>query len=312
MSSTTTTAMSKFSFQLRGVPVPFPNAIRRILLNETPVVEITDVQILENTTLVPHELLKHRTEMLPVNVRTTEEDTIREARISLRYEKVDVPAVVTTNDFAVSGTRTDVLLKDRDLGTPLYFMKLKKGEAIHITARLTINQKSSQVCLATYNYHVDEEKALIDAETYEGDDKKVFENFYKQKSYYLNEKGRPDWFDVNIESLGVVPAKDLVRSAVQQIRQRIRAWSKGAIVREGDGGSYLLTTTKEGHTIGALAQVVAYDLAMCSVVNYAVPHPLRPDMEFRFHTDKEPQSVLDAIATKVEELCDATISSIDK
>jgi DNA-directed RNA polymerase subunit L len=308
----TTTRMSKFSFQLRGVPVPFPNAIRRILLNETPVVEITDVQILENTTLVPHELLKHRTEMLPVNVRVTEEDTIREARLTLRYEKVDAPTIVTTNDFAVSGTRTDILLKDRDLGTPLFFTKLKKGEAIHITARLTINQKSSQVCLATYNYHVDEEKALIDAEKYEGDDKKVFENFYKQKSYYLNEKGRPDWFDINIESLGVVPAKDLVRGAVQQIRQRIRAWSKEPIIRDRDNGTYLLTTTKEGHTIGALAQAVGYDLGMCSVVSYDVPHPLRPDMNFKFHTDKEPQAVLDAIATKVEELCDATISSIDK
>ena len=43
------------TFQIRGVPVQFVNAIRRMLLNETPTVEITDVQILENDTLMPHE-----------------------------------------------------------------------------------------------------------------------------------------------------------------------------------------------------------------------------------------------------------------
>jgi hypothetical protein len=35
-------------------------------------------------------------------------------------------------------------------------------------------------------------------------------------------------------------------------------------------------------------------------------------MNLDFQTKKDPQVVLDAIATKVEELCDATISSIDK
>ena len=35
-----------FTFELKGVPVQFTNAIRRILLNETPTVELADVQIL--------------------------------------------------------------------------------------------------------------------------------------------------------------------------------------------------------------------------------------------------------------------------
>lgn len=310
MSSTTMSSL--YSFQLQGVPVPFVNAIRRILLNETPTVEISNVEILENTTLMPHELMKHRVEMLPVNVRPSEEDIIRDTRILLRFPPADKDRIITSNDFVVQGARNDIMLKDREYGTPVFFLKLKKGAEVHITAQLTVNQRASQVCLASYNYHVDEERAERDSQAHE--DKQLFKNFLIQKSYSVDEKGRPNHFDFRVESLGVVPPKELVRQAVAQIRQRIRAWSKEPIIRMKETGKFRVTTTKEGHTIGALAQVVGYDLGedTCWPINYDVPHPLRPEMNLDFQTKKDPQVVLDAIATKVEELCDATISSIDK
>ena len=58
----------ELSLQLRNFPVPFVNALRRIVLANIPTVVLRDVQILENTTQLPHEMLKHRFEMLPVNV----------------------------------------------------------------------------------------------------------------------------------------------------------------------------------------------------------------------------------------------------
>ena len=84
------------TFQVRNVPVQFVNAIRRMLLNETPTVEITDVQILENDTLMPHEVLRHRTEMLPVNVNPAQEDVIRDTRITLRLV-ADESRIVTSD-----------------------------------------------------------------------------------------------------------------------------------------------------------------------------------------------------------------------
>ena len=159
------TSMSGFrmTFELRKVPVQFANALRRMLLNETPVVELTDVQILENTTLMPHEVMKHRVEMLPVKCRPSEEDTVRNARILLRVPPVtEGPTrILTTDDFVVEATRTDLLLKDRDLDAPMYFLKLRPAETVHLTARLRVNPSSSQMCVATYSYHVDEELAKI-------------------------------------------------------------------------------------------------------------------------------------------------------
>ena len=305
----------RMTFELRGVPVQFANALRRMLLNETPVVELTDVQILENTTLMPHEVLKHRVEMLPVNCRPSEEDTVRNAKFLLRVPPVtDDPTtrMLTTSDFVVeSATRTNLLLKDRDLDTPMFFLKLRPAETVHLTARLRVNPSSSQMCVATYSYHVDEELAKIDEEKYE--DKVQFANFHRQMSYHRDEKGRPDWFDFTVESLGVVPAKDVALYCLKDLMRRAPLWIKETpIVREAEPSVYHLVSTVEGHTLGALAQNIAYNLGMCTFVSYDVPHPLRPEMIFTFRSvEKTPEEVLGAVVAKIVELCRSTISAME-
>lgn len=292
------------TFQIRNVPVQFVNAIRRTLLNETPTVEIADVQILENDTLMPHEVLRHRTEMLPVNVHPAQEDVIRDTKLTLRMV-AEENRIVTSNDFA-----NDVLMRDVDLGTPIFFLKLKKGEKIHIQGRLMLNPRGTQVCQAMYSYHIDEERMKIDAEKYE--DKETFNNFYKQRSYYVNSKGRPDWFDFTIESIGVIPAVELLKMTLKNLKTRITEWTKKAkesIIRESEKNVYHVVTA-EGHTVGALVQFLAYEI--CEFASYDVPHPLKNEMKFRFMTDKAPEEILAQVEKKIIELCDATISGIDK
>lgn len=303
----------RMTFELRGVPVQFANALRRMLLNETPTVELTDVQILENTTLMPHEVMKHRVEMLPVKCRPSEEDTVRNARILLRVPPVAEGGtrILTTDDFVVEATRTDLLLKDRDLDTPMFFLKLRPAETVHLTARLRVNPASSQMCVATYSYHVDEELAKADAEKFT--DKVQFANFHRQMSYHRNAEGRPDWFDFTVESVGVVPAKDVVLYCLKDLMRRAPLWVKeSAIVREAEPSVYHIVSTTEGHTMGALAQVIAYGLGMCTFVSYDVPHPLRPEMKFRFRSvEKTPEEVLTAVVEGITGLCRSTISAME-
>ena len=307
----------RMTFELRSVPVQFVNALRRMLLNETPVVELTDVQILENTTLMPHEVMKHRVEMLPIKCRPSEEDTVRNAKILLRVPPILEGAaaaptrMLTTDDFVVEATRTDLLLKDRDLGDPMFFLKLRPSETVHLTARLRVNPSSSQMCVATYSYHVDEELAKADSEKFA--DKVQFANFHRQMSYHRDAEGRPDWFDFTVESIGVVPAKDVVLFCLKDLMRRAPIWVKETpIVRESEPSVYHIVSTVEGHTMGALAQVVAYGLGMCTYVSYDVPHPLRPEMKFRFRSvEKTPEEVLTAVVAGITELCRSTISAME-
>jgi DNA-directed RNA polymerase subunit L len=301
----------RMKFQIRGVPVQFANGIRRILLNDMPVVEVADVKIHENSTLMPHEMLQLRAELLPLNVRHTEEDLIRSAKITLN---VSGARKVTTNDFTITGGREDILMKDRDLGTPLYFLKMKDGESVHMTAGLRVNSHSSHVCVATYMYHVNEELAeedkasfLEDNEGWEGAER-VFENFYKQRSFYRNEKGRPDWFDFEVESIGVIPARDLVKDSLAILKRHVLDWTKNDIIREKEENAYRVNAESGGHTVGALVQAILYESGLCQVVMYDVPHPLRTDMSVRFLTEKAPEEIMSYVASKVSEYCDTCVS----
>lgn len=292
------------TFEIRGVPVQFVNAIRRMLLNETQCVEISSVEILENDTMMPHELLKHRTEMLPVKVHPAQEDLIRDTKITLRMVADDTK-VVTTDDFA-----NDVLMRDVDLNTPLFFLRLKKDEKLHIQGRLRLNPYGTQVCQATYSYHIDQERSKIDAEKYE--DKETFHNFYRQRSFHVSEKGQPNWFDFTLESIGVIPAVEILKMTLKNLKLKMSDWTKKAresIIRESEKNVYNIVSA-EGHTLGALIQILAYD--MCDFASYDVPHPLKSEMKFRFVTEKPPEEILSALEKRIVEMCDATISGIDK
>jgi hypothetical protein len=108
----------RLTFELIKAPVPFVNALRRILLAEIPTVVIRDVVIRENTSQMIHEMLKHRVEMLPVNVKASEGDVIRDTKLTVRFSSSPEAREVTSDDFVANGPRSGVLLKDRDLGAP--------------------------------------------------------------------------------------------------------------------------------------------------------------------------------------------------
>ena len=295
-------------FEMKGVPVQFVNAIRRVLLNETPTVVLGGIQIHTNTTRMPHEMLQLRTELLPVNVRTSEEDLLRSAKLTLRIN-AEEDVRVYSSDFVVEGSRTDVLMLDRDLGTPLFFLKMKKGEAVHVTAGLRVEQGSSHCCVATYSYHIDADKVDAAREAYIAENKSdpngyVFDNSHRQLVYHQNEKGRPDWFDVTVESIGVIPARELVKDALATIKKNTIEWSRSDIIREKETNAYMVVSDIGGITVSALVQAVLYDSGLCSFVSYDRLHPLRTETTVRFLTERTPEEIMAFVVAKVTEYCD--------
>jgi hypothetical protein len=293
---------------MKGVPVQFVNAIRRVLLNETPTVVLGGIQIHTNTTRMPHEMLQLRTELLPVNVRTSEEDLLRSAKLTLRIN-AEEDVRVYSSDFVVEGSRTDVLMLDRDLGTPLFFLKMKKGEAVHVTAGLRVEQGSSHCCVATYSYHIDADKVDAAREAYIAENKSdpngyVFDNSHRQLVYHKNEKGRPDWFDVTVESIGVIPARELVKDALATIKKNTIEWSRSDIIREKETNAYMVVSDIGGITVSALVQAVLYDSGLCSFVSYDRLHPLRTETTVRFLTERTPEEIMAFVVAKVTEYCD--------
>lgn len=307
--------------ELKNVPVSFVNALRRILLAEIPTVVVSNVQILENTSAMTHEMLRHRMEMLPVNVRAEEVAVVRDTKIELRIVSADKRTEVTTDDFVVVGPRKDVLLRDRDLETPLVFLYLNPGETIHIKATLSVQStKASQVCVATFRNHIDPEVAKVDRDTFVarvGDDiasqreaGRIFDTFHIQRSFHRNkETGRPDWFDFTVESIGVTPAKDLLKKAVTILQDKLAEFAKLPVVREGD--AFRVDIPNETYTLGALVQELLY---LSNRVDYAsmdIGHPLVPKLAIRFASKTEaPEGILEGVRKEASALCENVLTTV--
>ena len=299
-----------FHAELKKFPVTFANALRRILLTDIPTVVIRDVQILENTTQLPHEMLRHRVEMLPVDVRPTDASTIRDAKIELRIlPQAEGARTIRTNDFTVESSRPTILMNDRDTNAPLLFLRVRPNESVHIRAKLAVETKTaSQVCTASTAWHVDPVRAKEDKRVFVDDNggvPMVFDNFYIQRSYSRDDKGRPDWIDLDVESVGVIPAKELVRMAVQVLRKAVGDYldEAGKNIERQKDDEFRIQLEQGGHTVCALLQEVIYSGANVNFVSYDIPHPLRAETVLRFHTKQSPESILGAARTIVEEYC---------
>jgi DNA-directed RNA polymerase subunit L len=305
--------VSKDAFHLngefQGFPLTFVNGLRRIILSEIPTVVIRDVQILSNTTQMPHEMLKHRMELLPVNVDPSDTAIIKDATIELRlYADPENNRDITTDDFVIQSGREHILMRDRDLDTPLLFLRVKKGEIVHVKGRLAV-ENGSQVCTASTKFHIDEERAKIDREKYveTGGDPRVFDNFQIQKSYSIDELGRPNWIDMNIESVGVLKSKHILKLALQILKTKVDTWmteGKDNISRESEKDVYHISLNQGGHTVGALLQEVIYHTKTTEFVSYDIPHPLKSEMVLRFLSKDKPEDVLKNAQTVIHEYCE--------
>jgi DNA-directed RNA polymerase alpha subunit len=308
--------------ELKNVPVSFVNGLRRILLAEIPTVVVSNVQILENSSSMTHEMVRHRTEMLPVNVRAEEVAVVRDTKLELRVVADKEPREVTTDDFVATGPRGDILLKDRDLGTPLLFMVLKPGEAIHIKTSLVIQStKTSQVCVSTFKNHIDPDIVKVDRDTFvsqAGDDPaaqreaaRIFDVFHIQRCFHRNkETGRPDWFDLTVESIGTTPARDLVKKAAEVLQEKVNEFVKLPILRE-DEGWFRVEVPGETHTLGALVQEMVYLANTTEFISMDIGHPLVPKLIIRFNSKTgNPEDVIKRFQTEASALCENVLSTV--
>ena len=298
--------------ELTNVPIGFVNALRRICLTELPVVFMSNIEILDNNSQLTHEMIHHRVEMLPIDVRPEETGILRDTKIELRFLPSPDPREVTSGDFVVQGPRKDIVLKDRDLGTPHFFMNLKANESLHIKASLSIEPKGmSHVCVSTFSNHVDPVRASIDKESWisQGGDPREFDNFHYQRSYSRDENGRPNHFDFRVESIGVVKAKDLVKQAAELLKEKVLEWAKTPIQRQGDNW-YVMETEGETYTLGQVAQEMIYSAGLVDFVSRDAGHPLVPKLTIRFQTKLQPDAVVERFKQEAVALCESVLKSV--
>lgn len=302
--------------EIRDVPVAFVNALRRTVMSDVPVVTVANVQILDNKTKMTHEMLRHRMEMIPINVKPEDVAVIRDTTIELRYLPLDKARTITTDDFVVVGPRKDVILKDRDLGTPLLFMYLEPNESVQIRANLAIESRGlSHTCVAVHSYHIDRERAEQNLSDFvdKGGDPRVFKNFYIQRSYSQDpETKRPNHFDFAVESIGVLEAPDIVKRAAGILKAKFEEFAGLPILREGKGEYIIKSEELDPFTVGLTAQSLIYNAGLADYVGLENPHPLKRDLVLKFTIKSaiQPEAVINRFKEEALALCENILRTV--
>ena len=110
------------SIKLKGVPLQYSNALRRLCLNGVPIFAIDTVDILENTSVLPDEGLAHRLGLVPIKTDLTRfnEPSKCECQSEIGCSNCKVMLILDSGDSEVSKTIfTDELTSEDDSVKPV-------------------------------------------------------------------------------------------------------------------------------------------------------------------------------------------------
>jgi len=110
------------SLKLKGVPLQYANALRRICLNGVPVFAIDTIDVIENTSVLPDEGLAHRLGLVPIktDLKRFNEPSKCDCQSEIGCSNCKVMLVLDTGDTDVTKTIfTDELTSEDDSVKPV-------------------------------------------------------------------------------------------------------------------------------------------------------------------------------------------------
>ena len=110
------------SIKLKGIPLQYSNALRRLCLNGVPIFAIDTVDIIENSSVLPNEGLAHRLGLIPIKTDLTRfnEPAKCECQSETGCSNCKVMLVLDSGDTDVTKTIfTDELTSEDDSIKPV-------------------------------------------------------------------------------------------------------------------------------------------------------------------------------------------------
>ncbi len=122
--------------RLKGIPLQYANALRRICLNGIMVFAVDTVDVIENTSSLPDEALAHRLGLIPLKTDLTEFKNIREIDVNESSNRVmlviDEVADETRTILSADMTSQDTYVKPSSDKIPI--VQLAPGQKVKVEA----------------------------------------------------------------------------------------------------------------------------------------------------------------------------------
>lgn len=271
------------------IPIPFANAVRRIMISEINSVGIDrdSINLLNNRTVLHNDFIKERLSFLPV--KHTDHFLDYTLKLNIENNELDIKEIYA-KDIEVYENSTKVSADKIFVYPDALFTKLKFTNKLHFEAKLKLstNKEDGSVfnptCVSLYRFEKDDVKIkelLSKLET--EDDKLEFQLGESERYYKKNEYEQPECYHFEVETIGGLESKKIVNKALEVLKNKLLLL-KGYIT-EGNITKVIKSESKhmknaidykilnEDDTLG---NIMTYQLHNNTSVNYAgyyIPHP---------------------------------------
>ena len=194
---------SRIRIRLKGVDRAYANAIRRVAISQVPTLAIDDVVILENSSVMFDELVAHRLGLIPLK---TDLDRFNlpdqcDCKSALGCPKCRVLLVLDAeaSDRVRTVSSGDLISEDpesKPVSDNIPIVKLAPGQKIKLEAYARLGKGSEHA------------------------------KWQPTAASVLIETARPDEFELYIESVGSLPAPEILARSIQKIQQSLVEFSK--------------------------------------------------------------------------------------
>jgi DNA-directed RNA polymerase subunit D len=193
---------SKIRLRMKGIDRAYANAIRRLAISQVPTMAIDDVVILENSSVMFDELVAHRLGMIPLktdlNRYNLPEDC--DCKSALGCPKCRVLLVLDAE--ASEKVRTvnsgDLVSEDpetKPISDIIPIVKLAPGQKVKLEAYARLGKGSEHA------------------------------KWQATSASVLTETGKPDEFELYIESVGSLPAPEIFTRALEKLQKSLQEFS---------------------------------------------------------------------------------------
>jgi len=202
---------SRLRIRLKGVDRSYANAIRRIAISQVPTMAIDDVVILENSSVMFDELIAHRLGLIPLK---TDLDRFNlpedcDCKIALGCPKCRVLLVLDAEatDKVKTVTSGDLVSEDpeiKPISDTIPIVKLAPGQKVKLEAYARLG------------------KGIEHAK------------WQPTSSSVLIETGKPDEYELYIESVGSLPAQEIFTRSIERLHVSLSEFASQVLSkREG-------------------------------------------------------------------------------
>ena len=287
----------------KNIKLALPNALRRIMIAEIPMIAINNIEMHSNTSMLHNGILTDRLLLVPINYHKTKNYDLGDLLITLDItNNEDYMIEILTNKFTATYQEKTVPISDIFYSTEILYAKLKPNQRIHLTAKLIEDTAKnnhpsfSHVAKSILTFVEDEKKIDEITKDMSEEETKNYLNSEAHRIFIKTDRGEPAIYRMSIESIGVLSPKEIFTLALETLDKKliglltdINNNNKNKIKIEKAEvlfDAFDFTIIDEDDTLGNLLVNYLKILPEVNFAGYIIPHPLDAVMIIRTGLNK--------------------------